>query len=116
MTKATRWAWIISMVAVSGAGLVVIDVVTCRGGNPHDEVVALLGLAPECRLATPTGLSAVSYHPMGPPRGGEVAVWFEPLAVGTPLPVMPLAVREYGFVPIDLEATYTEACQRSLLV
>src|SRR5205814_6172865 len=99
-----------------GAGLVVIDVVTSCGGNPHDELVAVLNLPPECRLATPTGLSAVAYQPASEGTGRTVAAWLEPLALGTPLPVMPLAVREFGFVPVDLEATYSEACQRSRLV
>ena len=99
-----------------GAGLIVIDVVTSRGGNPHDELATVLNLPAECRLATPTGLSAVAYQPAGPSDENPVRVWFEPLTIGIPLPGMPLAVRGYGFVPVDLETTYTEACQRSRLV
>gem|GEM_PF-5535882 len=38
-----------------------------------------------------------------------------PLALGQPLPVLPLALRNAGVVPVDLETTYTEACQRSRL-
>src|SRR5205085_9025595 len=65
-----------------GAGLVVIDVVTSRGGNPHDELVAVLNLPPECRLATPTGLSAVAYQPASEGTGRTVAAWLEPLTLG----------------------------------
>jgi hypothetical protein len=99
-----------------GAGLVVIDVVTSRGGNPHDDLIAVLNLPETARLMTPTGLSAVAYQPADSAGERPVQVWFEPLTVGKALPVMPLAVRGYGFVPVDLEATYTEACQRSRLL
>jgi hypothetical protein len=36
-------------------------------------------------------------------------LWPVPLDVGQPLPVLPLALRGSVTVPIDLEATYTEA-------
>ena len=42
----------------------------------------------------------------------EIDLWREPLAVGQPLPTLPLAVRGLACLPIDLEATYTEARQR----
>ena len=99
-----------------GAGLIVIDVVTSRGGNPHDELATVLNLPAESRLATPTGLSAVAYQPSDASGDQPVKVWFETLTVGSVLPTMPLAVRGYGFVPVDLEARYTEACQRSRLL
>ncbi len=38
-----------------------------------------------------------------------------PLAVGQPLPTLPLALRGVGCVPLALDASYTEARQRSLL-
>jgi hypothetical protein len=99
-----------------GAGLMVLDVFTSRAGNPHEELVTVLGLPEECRLTTPTGLSAVAYQPVTDAGARTVGVWSETLTVGTPLPVMPLSVRGFGVIPVDLEATYTEACQRSRLV
>ena len=99
-----------------GAGLLVLDVVTSRSGNAHDDIVTLLNLPEECRLTSPTGLSAAAYQPAVEPERSTVGVWFEALAVGAALPVMPLWVRGFGFVPTDLEASYTEACQRSRLV
>ena len=99
-----------------GAGVIVIDLVTSRSGNPHDELVAILNLPAEYRLTTPSGLSAVAYQPSSASGDQPVQVWFEPLAVGAALPIMPLAVRGYGFVPVDLDSTYTEACQKSRVV
>jgi len=37
------------------------------------------------------------------------------IAVGQSLPVLPLALRNAGVVPVDFEATYREACRRSRL-
>jgi hypothetical protein len=99
-----------------GAGLLAIDFVTSRSGTPHDELVTILNLPESCRLETPTGLSAVAYQPVQPGDKSTVQVWFEPLTLGTPLPTMPLAVRGLGLLPVELDTTYTEACQRSRLV
>jgi hypothetical protein len=98
-----------------GAGLIELDVVTSRSGNAHDDIVGILNLPDEFRLATPTGLSATAYRPALEVSGWPVSVWFEPLTVGTPLPIMPLWVRGLGFIATDLEASYSEACQRSRL-
>ena len=100
----------------TGAGLIVVDVVTSRGGNYHAELVAVLNLPADCRLTSPTGLSTAAYQPRSDTDGRSVATWFEPLTLGNPLPVMPLAVRGLGLVPLELEMSYTEACQRSRLV
>jgi hypothetical protein len=99
-----------------GAGLLVLDVVTNRTGNSHDDLVTVLRLPNESRLTSPTGLSATAYQPLTEAATRRVRVWLEPLTVGNALPVMPLAVRGFGFVPIDLEATYVEACHRSRLI
>lgn len=98
------------------AGLIVIDVVTSRSGTPHDELVTVLNLPESCRLETSTGLSVVAYQPLQPGNESTVQVWFEPLTLGKSLPTMPLAVRGLGLVPVELDVTYMEACQRSRLV
>jgi hypothetical protein len=98
-----------------GAGLLVLDVVTNRSGNAHDDLVTVLNLPDECRLTSPTGLSAVAYQPAVEPDRSTVSVWFESLVIGVALPVVPLWIRGFGFVPTDLEASYNEACQRSRL-
>jgi hypothetical protein len=40
-------------------------------------------------------------------------LWAVPLEVGAKLPELPLGLRGAFFVPVDLEATYSEARQRS---
>lgn len=42
-------------------------------------------------------------------------MWPVALKVGEQLPTLPLALLNSGMVPLDLETTYNEACDRSRL-
>jgi len=98
-----------------GIGLIVVDIVTNRLANLHSEVMGLLGHA-EATLQHPTGPTyAVAYRPSRQPSGDQIELWVRPLALGQPLPVLPLALRNAGDVPVDLEGTYAEARERSRL-
>jgi hypothetical protein len=95
-----------------GIGLIVVDIVTSRHANLHDELMTLLGHTAGSTFPTPTSLYATAYRPMHRPERNEIDLWREPLALGQPLPTLPLAVRGLGCLPIDLEGTYTEARKR----
>jgi hypothetical protein len=92
-----------------GIGLMVIDIATSRHANLHDELMTLLGHSPAAAFPTPTSLYVTAYRPVHRQQRNEIDLWREPLTVGGALPTMPLAVRGLGFLPIDLEGTYTEA-------
>ena len=99
-----------------GIGLVIVDVVTSRQANLHDQLVRLMELPATFRFAPESPLSAVAYRPVRrDPEGDQIEVWLIPLAVGKALPIMPLALRNSVTVPLDLEATYVEARLRSRL-
>jgi hypothetical protein len=98
-----------------GVGLIVVDIVTNRLANLHNEVMALLGHGEPFLLAPAAATYAVAYRPSRQPSGGRVELWPRPLFLGEPLPVLPLALRNAGVVPVDLEETYSEARQRSRL-
>ena len=95
-----------------GIGLIVIDIVTTRHANLHDDLVGLLGHADGFAFPAPTPLYATAYRPVHRQERNEIDLWREPLAVGQPLPTLPLAVRGLASLPVDLEATYTEARKR----
>lgn len=95
-----------------GIGLIIIDVVTSRHANLHDELVALLSHGATFAFAGETRLYATAYRPMHRQGRNEIDLWSEPLALGQPLPMLPLAVRGLATLPIDLETTYMEACKR----
>ncbi len=97
-----------------GVAVVVIDTVTRRSGNLHDEIVRTLE-APALAWGSPTPLYAVAYRTA--PRKAEtlVEVWPEPLAVGQDLPALPLWIDEDLCLPLPLQASYEAAC-RSLRI
>jgi hypothetical protein len=97
----------------SGIGLVVLDIVTDMEFNLHDEIVRAGRSDDRFLMPASPATYAVAYRPVH--RSGEnlLDVWPHELRVGTPLPTVPLALKGYGCLPIDLEATYSEACERS---
>jgi hypothetical protein len=95
-----------------GVGLVVVDVVTGRQGNLHNELIGLLGLDPGFALPAETSLYTVAYRPLDLAGVGRIETWPEVLAVGQPLPAVPLSLAAAACVRVDLEAAYAEACRR----
>jgi hypothetical protein len=98
-----------------GIGVVVVDIVTTRQANLHNELIDFLRLNESFRQDREVSLAALAYRPTH--RGGQdqVDVWAVALRVGENLPVLPLALRGADMVPLDLEATYTEIRQRCRL-
>ena len=98
-----------------GVGLIVVDTVTGRNANLHNELMALLGQGGPFLFEADVAVYAAAYRPARPPEGDRVELWPVPLAIGRPLPALPLALRGAACVPVDLEATYMETRRRSRL-
>jgi hypothetical protein len=98
-----------------GIGLVVADIVTSRQANLHDEMATMMGLGPEYAMGVGTYLYATAYRPVRRKGQDLIDVWAVSLTVGSALPTLPLALLGAGPVPLDLEASYADACQRSRL-
>ena len=96
-----------------GIGLVVVDVVTSRTANLHDELMRFMGLQKPYVFAEPTSIYAVSYRPMHQGSDNSIAIWPEALEVGRGLPSMPLPLKGSGLIPLDLETTYETALEQS---
>lgn len=92
-----------------GVGVVVVDVVTSRGGNLHDDLLALL---PES-AAEPLGadLYAVAYRPVDREGRPSLDIWRELLAIGAPLPTLPLWLPGELCMPVELGPTYERTCR-----
>ena len=92
-----------------GVGVVVIDVVTNRLANLHNQLMQMIG-GPAPPLLGPTPPNYVAaYRPVRRAGRNEIDVWPYPVAVGAPLPAAPFALRRGPTLVVDLEATYTEA-------
>jgi hypothetical protein len=90
-----------------GVGVVVVDVVTSRRANLHAEMASLLPGGQGPAEAAP--LYAAAYRPFRRDDKDLVAAWVEPLTIGDGLATMPLWLRGAGAVPVNLDATYSEA-------
>jgi hypothetical protein len=98
-----------------GVGLVVVDVVTERRANLHDELVHLLGHPEAFAFPPNTFLCALAYRPRRQKSGDTIETWRFPLELGRLLPTVPLALRDVATLPLDLETTYTTTCQNNRL-
>jgi hypothetical protein len=100
-----------------GVSVVLIDVVTNRQANLHNEVLRLVNVQDEqAFLPEEVNLYAADYRPALRQDQPGCDVWHQACAVGQPLPTMPLRLTGDLFVPIDFETTYTETCRRRRLV
>jgi hypothetical protein len=98
-----------------GVAVVLIDIVTSRRANLHNETMRLMDAAPECDLPADVDLYAVAYRPVLRQEKPEIDLWTAPVAVGAPLPTLPLRLTGDLFVPVEFEPAYQEACRRRRL-
>ncbi|HEV3440271.1 MAG TPA: DUF4058 family protein [Gemmata sp.] len=99
-----------------GVSVLIVDVVTERRANLHDEIVRMMRMPTDLCLPPDQPLYAASYRPVIRENRAEIDIWVNSFSVGDPLPTMPLRLIADYFVPVELEATYTEACRRRRLI
>jgi hypothetical protein len=98
-----------------GISLILMDIVTSRRANLHNETVHLMAATPEFDLPPDVDLYAVAYRPVLRQDRPQIDFWPATFAVGAPLPVLPLRLTGDLFVPVDFETSYQEACRRRRL-
>ena len=97
--------------------LIVVDVVTDRHINLHNRILELMPTVEGQSMAPETHLYAVAYRPVLRDGRAEIDLWASHavLTLGGHLPLLPLALSAELSMPVDLEATYMDACQRRRL-
>jgi uncharacterized protein DUF4058 len=98
-----------------GISLVIIDIVTNRRANLHNETMRVMAMAGEYELPAELDLYAVAYRPVRRQDRPEIDFWPVTCAVGAPLPDLPLRLTGDLIVPVEFEAAYQEACRRRRL-
>lgn len=93
-----------------GACVVIVDVVTARRANLHNELATTLG-AENLALPDEVSLYAATYRPIIRKKKMNVDVWVNALQIGSALPTMPMRIVAGLFVPVELEDTYVAACR-----
>lgn len=95
-----------------GIGLIIVDVVTERNDNLHEDVFEVLEAKGRRGVwKSPSGLYAVSYRAVTSRKEPRLDVWPEVLEIGQTLPTMPLWLSPDLAVPVNLEASYLATCE-----
>lgn len=90
--------------------LVLVDVVTTRGGNLYGELLAALGHADPVLGRDSPSPYAAACRSTRPEKKWLLETWAFPLTVGQPLPNVPLWVADDLAVPLELEESYEGSC------
>ena len=98
-----------------GISLIVIDIVTSRRENLHNEIMHVLGHGRNFALPAETTLYGVAYRPIVRDQHEQIEIWPSTLEIGQTFASPSAALNAEICLPIDLEATYTIACQRRRL-
>ena len=92
-----------------GIGLLIVDIVTDRHANLHEELLARLHA--DSSQPVTSDLYAVAYRAIERDEQSSVDTWQRALSVGESLPKLPLWLRGSYCVPVDLDATYERTCR-----
>ena len=98
-----------------GIGLVVVNVVTKGHFNLHNELLPLLNLDSRFAMPDDSTVYVVAYRPIHRENANSIEAWPVVLSVGSALPLVPLWLRRFSAVPLDLEAIYEDVCRRNRL-
>jgi hypothetical protein len=100
---------------LQGVSVIVMDIVTSYRANLHNETMRLMEVTAPVEMPADVGLYAVAYRPVIRQGKSEIDLWPATVAVGEPLPTLPLRLTGDLFVPVEFEAAYQEACRHRRL-
>lgn len=98
-----------------GISVIIVDIVTNRRANLHDEILTVMEVPGTMRLPPETTLYAIAYRPLRRSQGDQIDLWRTSLTLGGTLPTLPLGLGADLVIPVDFEETYAEACLRKRL-
>ncbi len=87
----------------------IVDLVADRPANLYAELAERIGAAPPAVAGG--SIYAVSCRGIKARDRWRVEEWEHVLAIGAPLPTLPLWLTDRFWVPLELEATYEETCR-----
>jgi hypothetical protein len=93
-----------------GVAVSIVDLVTVRHFNLYAELLAFIGHSDPTLGAEPPNVYAASCRWVEKGKRTPLEAWSHALAVGQPLPILPLWLTEHLSIPLDLEPSYEQAC------
>jgi hypothetical protein len=96
-----------------GVAVSIVDLVTVRQSNLYAELMAFVGHPDPTLGPEPPPLYASSCRWTSNAMGtrARLEAWTQPMAVGQPLPALPVWLTETQSVLFDLERSYEQACE-----
>jgi hypothetical protein len=98
-----------------GVSLIIVDIVTNRRANLHNELLRVMEADETWQLSPDASLYTVAYRPLRRETGDMIDFWRSVLALDQPLPTLPLSLSADLVIPVELETTYTESCRAKRL-
>ena len=89
----------------------IVDLVTTRQFNLYGDLLELIGQADPALAPEPPALYAAACRWTHPDEAWRFEAWTHALALGQPLPTLPLWLADNFAVPLELEASYEETCR-----
>jgi hypothetical protein len=89
----------------------IVDVVTARHFNLYGELLELIGETDPALTPEAPALYAAVCRGTKKDNAWLLETWTYPVAVGQPLPTLPLWLADNLAVPLELEASYEETCR-----
>jgi Protein of unknown function (DUF4058) len=93
-----------------GIAVSIVDLVTARQFNLYAELLAFIGHADPTMGDDSPVVYAATCRWIEKGKRAILQAWSKPLAVGQPLPTLPLWLSADLAVPLDLEESYEQAC------
>ena len=90
--------------------MALVDLVTTRQFNLYAELLDTIGQADPSLSPEPPAIYATACRWVRDEDTRRFRAWTHTLAVGQPLPTLPLWLADNLAVPLDLEASYEETC------
>src|SRR5262249_40451319 len=89
----------------------IVDLVTTRAFNLYRDLMELLGQADPSWTDESPSLYAVACRGAREGDTWVLETWTHPLALGQPLPTLPIWIAANRAVPLELEPSYEETCR-----
>ncbi len=93
---------------LQGLGLILVDLVTGRTANLHNELMTRI--SPASQIHMDAFLYSVAYRVIEHQGKPSVDMWPHTLTLGQTLPTLPLWLHGDICLPVDLQTTYTLTC------
>jgi len=94
-----------------GISVAIVDIVTHRAGNLYAQLLGELGVSDPSLGTKPPPLYAASCRTKSHQHRNRFDAWAYPVALGQPLPSLPLWYAPDRAVTLDLEGSYEDTCR-----